>query len=91
MDLNIQQHLDASSHEYSIELLAGFIMSTHLGLLFLHLFRLFLIEFMFLDHLVPSQSSVNTHVQRKRDHWFKQLFLHRSQAVSVPNLKKNNK
>ena len=32
IDSIIQQHLDASSEEHSIELHAGFVMATHLGL-----------------------------------------------------------
>ena len=32
MDLNIQEYLDASPQEHSIELYAGFIMAAHLGL-----------------------------------------------------------
>src|ERR1700677_3321772 len=33
MDLKVQQHLTASSHEYTAELSAGFILATDFGLL----------------------------------------------------------
>ena len=89
IDLNIREFLNASPQENFIELHAGFIMAARLGL-FIASVKIIshqvCVEPMSLDHLVPSQSSINMHVQRKRDHWFKQ-FLHKS--ISMPKLKKD--
>ena len=40
MDLKVQQHLTASSHEYTAELSAGFILATDFGLLILASIRI---------------------------------------------------
>ena len=66
VDLTIQQHLMASSQEHSVELFVAFVMATEIGL------------FIFSSACTVSHQSlvhVDQDVDRKKGHWFKQLFL----------------
>jgi hypothetical protein len=97
IDLKIQQHLMSSSQEHSIELLVGFIMATNIGLFILvsvnRISHQVCTESTHLDVLVPSQSSqpsqplFETHVHRKKDHWFKRVLTHKS--IPLPKLRKD--
>jgi hypothetical protein len=94
IDLKIQQHLTASSQEHSVVLLAGFIMATNIGPFILasvkRISHQVSTESTHLDILVPSESSQSlfeTCVDRKKDHWFKQLFTRKS--ISLPKLRNN--
>ena len=92
VDLKIQQHLTASSQEHSIMLSEGFIMATNIGLFILtSVKRTSHQESTCLDILVPSPSPcqpvLETHVHRKKENWFKQVFS--SKSTSLLKLRKN--
>ena len=102
IDLKIQQYLEASSKVSSqehtasdtIELHVSFIITTEIGKetgLFVFASVKIISHEVHTEtthqHLMPSQSSANTHMQRKTDHWFKQSFL----PKSISLLKRNKK
>jgi hypothetical protein len=80
VDMKIQQLEEpkAYSQEHFIELFTGIIMAFDIGSFIPASLKIkshqVFTESTHPDHLVPSQSLVNTHLQRKTDHWFKQLF-----------------